>query len=57
MLIKIRKWLSDRNFIKLRVIKDETASYCPICLSNIDENTGKDIEKCPACGAKLYHSC
>lgn len=56
MLKKILKWLSDRNVIKLKIIKENTSTYCPLCLSDIEICIGKDIERCPVCDTKLYRN-
>lgn len=54
---RILRWLSNKNIVKLKIIKDNKMSYCPLCLSDIKETVRGTVTKCPTCGAKIYSNC
>jgi predicted amidophosphoribosyltransferase len=53
MLNNFRKWLANRNFIKLKVIGSPNDYYCPLCLSDMEEKPEETTLTCSTCGLKL----
>lgn len=54
MLNKIKKWLSKKDIIKLRVIEGNKRFYCPLCLSDIDKVARGPTTRCQKCNTKIY---
>lgn len=53
---RLKKWLSDKKIIRLKILADNNNNYCPLCLSDLDTTEGGTVISCPTCKAKIYIS-
>lgn len=54
MINRIKRWLSKKGLIKLKVIEGNNRFYCPLCLSDIEKVAGGSTIRCQKCNTKIY---